>query len=101
VKTITLNLEYGEGWIADGVGHFNEAESPVEVVRLSEAKTIESQRDGLLKGMRDISEQVSFVGCEGPGDWICVDSPSPREDWCPMCRIGEIVRFALTGERKP
>jgi len=49
----------------------------------------------LLRHVRDISSVVSFVGREGSGDEICIDGEKAREDWCPMCRIGECVQDAL------
>lgn len=52
--------------------------------------------DELRAALREIGEKVSFGGCEGPDDMICIEAERAREDWCPMCCIGDVVRAALT-----
>lgn len=48
----------------------------------------------LEAGIREIAQEVSFVGCEGSDDAVCIETAKSKEDWCPYCRIGTICSTA-------
>lgn len=62
---------------------------------LSAATELGNEVNKLRVAMRDIAFEVSAVGCEGADDAICIETNRAKEDWCPNCRIGTIVRDAL------
>lgn len=69
---------------------------------LSAAVKLGNEVNRLRAAMREIGSEVSAVGCEGPYDDICVETDRAKEDWCPHCRIGTIVRdAALAQSEKP
>jgi hypothetical protein len=45
----------------------------------------------LRAALREIGQEVSFVGCEGSDDAICVETTRAKEDWCPWCRVSDII----------
>lgn len=77
----------------------NRPEHAVEIKlteALSAAVELGNEVNGLRAAMREIASEVSAVGCEGADDAICVETNRAKEDWCPYCRIGTIVRDATS-----
>lgn len=63
---------------------------------LSAAAELGNEVNRLRAAMREIAFEVSAVGCEGADDAICIETNRAKEDWCPYCRIGTIVRDAAS-----
>lgn len=63
---------------------------------LSAAAELGNEVNRLRAAMREIGFEVSAVGCEGADDAICIETNRAKEDWCPYCRIGTIVRDAAS-----
>ena len=61
---------------------------------LQTAAAAETEVARLRAAMREIAFEVSAVGCERADDAICIETNRAKEDWCPYCRIGTIVRDA-------
>lgn len=58
-----------------------------ELLHLSDARVKQ-----LEASVREIGQEVAFVGCEGADEAVCIETMRAKEDWCPYCRIGAIVR---------
>ncbi len=75
----------------------NRPEHAVEIKltgALKAAVDLGNEVNRLRTAMREIAFEVSAVGCEGADDAICIETERAKEDWCPYCRIGVIVRDA-------
>jgi hypothetical protein len=75
----------------------NRPEHTVEIKlteTLKAAADLGNEVNRLRTAMREIAFEVSAVGCEGADDAICIETERAKEDWCPYCRIGMIVRDA-------
>lgn len=58
---------------------------------LSSAVELGNEVNRLRAAIREIGQEVSSVGCEGADDAVCVETTRAKEDWCPWCRVSDII----------